>query len=209
MTPPGGPARPLTRARALLAATLVLAGVFGIGLALGHATGSLRLPLFASGEAPPGDALPPSRPTRIAIPSLDIEAKIHRVGLDEHGAIAAPSQRRADEAGWYEDGPTPGQFGPAVIVGHVDDTRRPAVFHRLASVRPGSRVEITRRDRQVAIFQVTEVRSYDKSALPADEVYGDFSRPGLRLITCGGRWVGGETGYADNVVVFATLVAAA
>jgi hypothetical protein len=39
-------------------------------------------------------------------------------------------------------------------------------------------------------------------------VYGDFTRPGLRLITCGGRWVGGELGYADNVVVFASLVRA-
>lgn len=195
--------------RRALAAALVLAGVFGLGLALGHATGSLHLPRFWwSGDPSPGDALPPSRPVRIEIPSLDIEAEIHRVGLDDQGAIAAPSMRRADEAGWYEDGPTPGQYGPAVIVGHVDDTRGPAVFHRLPSIRRGTRVEITRRDDQVAIFEVTDVKSYDKSALPADEVYGDFSKPGLRLITCGGRWVGGGTGYADNVVVFATLVAA-
>ena len=199
----------MSRPRALLALGLVLAGVFGLGLALGHATGSLQLPRFWwSGDPPPGDALPPSRPVRIEIPSLDIEAKIHKVGLDEDGAIAAPSMRRAGEAGWYEDGPTPGQFGPAVIVGHVDDTRGPAVFNRLPSIRRGTRVEITRRDDQVAVFEVTDVKSYDKAALPADEVYGDFSRPGLRLITCGGRWVGGETGYADNVVVFATLVAA-
>jgi hypothetical protein len=37
---------------------------------------------------------------------------------------------------------------------------------------------------------------------------GDFSRPGLRLITYGGQWVGGRLGYADNVVVFASLVSA-
>jgi sortase family protein len=190
----------------ILAAALVLAGVFGLGLALGHATGSLPDWLTWSRDSPPGDALPPSRPTKIRIKSLDIQAKIHPVGLDEHGAIAAPSMRDADEAGWYEDGPTPGQYGPAVIVGHVDDTRGPAVFHRLASIDPGTRVEVTRRDRRVAIFEVTEVRSYEKTAIPAEEVYGDFSRPGLRLITCGGRWLGGDTGYADNVVVFATLV---
>jgi hypothetical protein len=47
---------------------------------------------------------------------------------------------------------------------------------------------------------------YAKSRVPAKEVYGDFSRPGLRVITCGGAWVGGEEGYADNIVVFASLV---
>ncbi|MGH3681032.1 MAG: class F sortase, partial [Natronosporangium sp.] len=197
------------RARVLLAVGLLLVGVFGIGLALGQLTGPFRPPDWLSGsdDLPPGDALAPSRPTRIEIPALGLRAKIHPVGLDPDGAIAAPSMRRADEAGWYEDGPSPGQSGPAVIVGHVDDRDGPAVFHRLATLDRGTRIEIDRRDRQVATFQVTAVRSYDKAALPAREVYGDFSRPGLRLITCGGRWAGGTEGYAENVVIFATLVA--
>lgn len=194
------------RARTCLAAGLVLAGVFGFGLAAGQATG-LRLPdwLSSADEPPAGAALPPSPPTRIAIRSLDLRARVHPVGLDADGAIAAPAMRLADEAGWYEDGPTPGQHGAAVIVGHVDDTRGPAVFHDLTRLRPGHRVEGTRRDRRVAVFQVTVIRTYDKSALPA-EVYGDFRRPELRLITCGGRWLGGAIGYADNLVVFAVLV---
>jgi hypothetical protein len=186
---------------------LTLAGVFGAGLALGQAAGPWRLPAWLSGsDPPPGAALAPSPPTRIEIPDMDLRARIHPVGLDEYGAIAAPAMRRAHEAGWYRDGPSPGQLGAAVIVGHVDDTRGPAVFHRLAAIRPDTRIEITRRDRLVAVFRVTDVRSYRKSALPADQVYGDFREAGLRLITCGGRWVGGETGYAENVVVFAVLV---
>ena len=60
----------------------------------------------------------------------------------------------------------------------------------------------------MAVFEVNSVEKFDKGRLPVDEVYGDFSRPSLRLITCGGQWVGGETGYADNVVVFASLVKA-
>jgi hypothetical protein len=196
------------RPRVLLAAGLALLGVFGLGLAASQLTGPLRLPGWGAGsdQPPPGDALPPSRPTRIAIPALEVDARVRPVGLDPDGAIAAPPIRRADEAGWYEDGPTPGQHGPAVIVGHVDDRTGPAVFHRLAGIEPGNRIEVTRRDRQVAVFEVTSVRAYDKRALPAAEVYGDFSRPGLRLITCGGRWAGGRTGSAENVVVFATLV---
>ena len=60
----------------------------------------------------------------------------------------------------------------------------------------------------MAVFEVDSVERFNKEQLPVEQVYGDFSRPTLRLITCGGRWVGGDTGYTDNVVVFASLVAA-
>jgi hypothetical protein len=58
----------------------------------------------------------------------------------------------------------------------------------------------------VAVFEVSSVERFGKSALPADRVYGDYCRPSLRLITCGGRWLGESRGYADNVIVFAVLV---
>jgi hypothetical protein len=93
-----------------------------------------------------------------------------------------------------------------VIVGHVDSRTGPAVFHDVPDLRPGNRVEVTRADGSVAVFAVNRVRRYDKADLPADDVFGDFSRPGLRLITCGGRWAGGTTGYADNVVAYASMV---
>lgn len=190
--------------RGLLAAVLVLAGVFTVGLALGHATAPVRLTGWLTGDR--GEQLPPSTPTTLAIPSLSLQAAVLPVGLDHNGAIEAPPMARSHEAGWYADGPTPGQYGAAVIVGHVDDAYGPAVFYHLDRLRPGDRIEITRRDGEVTNFEVTGIRTYDKLALPIDEVYGDADRPELRLITCGGRWVGGETGYADNVVVFATLV---
>jgi sortase (surface protein transpeptidase) len=115
---------------------------------------------------------------------------------------------RRNEAGWYRDGPTPGQFGPAVLVGHVDTRTGPAVFKQLGDLRPGARIEIARQDGQVGVFEVNSVEEFHKDHLPPDRVYGDFSRPGLRLITCGGDWVGGNLGYADNIVVFASLVGA-
>jgi hypothetical protein len=194
------------RGRVLLALTLVLTGVFCLGLALGQITW-LQLPGWLGGSSGYGDALAPSRPISIEIPSLSVRARVRPVGLDDSGAIAAPPMRRAHETGWYEDGPSPGQHGAAVIVGHVDDEDGPAVFHGLLGLQPGDRIEVSRRDRVSATFEVTQVRTYPKTALPADEVYGDFSRPELRLITCGGRWIGGQDGYADNVVVFATLIA--
>jgi hypothetical protein len=195
-----------------VAAVVTLVGVFCTGLGLGQATGAIMLPpwLFRGEAAPPREfpVLESSRPIRIAIPSIGVRAPVREVGLAADGSIGVPELGHRNEAAWYRDGPTPGQFGPAVIVGHVDTRTGPAVFQGLDALRPGARIEVTRRDRRVAVFTVNSVETFSKAKLPANRVYGDFTRPGLRLITCGGRWVGGELGYADNVVVFASLVRA-
>jgi hypothetical protein len=193
---------------------LLLLGVFLSGLGLGQATGGFSLPSFSwfgpDAKPPPREfpVLEASRPTRIAIPEIGVNAPVHDVGLADDGTIAVPPVNEPNETGWYESGPTPGEFGPAVLVGHVDTKSGPAVFAKLSALDPGDRVEVTRRDRSVAVFEVNSVERFDKTSVPADRVYGDFTRPGLRLITCGGRWVGGATGYEDNIVVFASLVSA-
>ncbi|MEU4640904.1 class F sortase [Micromonospora sp. NPDC023814] len=164
---------------------------------------------FIAGLRPPPKkfpVLPASPPVDITIDTIDVRAPVHNVGIAPDGSIGVPDAARAQEAGWYDQGPTPGQYGPAVIVGHVDTSTGPAVFHKLRDLREGDPIEVARADRSVAVFEVDTVERFGKERLPVDEVFGDFSRPRLRLITCGGRWVGGETGYADNVVVFASLV---
>lgn len=190
---------------------LLLAGVFAVGAGLGRAVHLSWPDWFRGADEPPPREFPvldPSRPVRIAIPSIKVDAPVTRVGLAADGSIAVPPLQRHNEAGWFDQGPTPGQFGPAIIVGHADTKTGPSIFHDVAKLRPGARVEVTRRDRSVAVFRVNSVEQFDKSKLPLDRVYGDFSRPGLRLITCGGQWRGGSIGYADNIVVFASLVSA-
>nr|WP_232074546.1 sortase [Phytohabitans suffuscus] len=78
-------------------------------------------------------------------------------------------------------------------MGHADTKDGPSVFYSLAKLKPGATVEVTRRDRSIAIFEVNSVERFGKSKLPADRVYGDYTRPGLRLVTCGGQWVGGAS----------------
>lgn len=191
-----------------LAVVLVLVGVFATGAGLGRATGGPWRWLDAGGKEPPREfpVLAPSRPVRLVIPSIEVRAPVHRVGLADDGSIAVPPLEKHNEVGWYDRGPTPGQFGPAIIVGHADTRSGPSVFHDLARLRPGARIEVIRQDRSVAIFEVNSVERFDKAKLPVERVYGDFRRPWLRLITCGGEWVGGSTGYADNVIAFASLV---
>ncbi|MDG4831414.1 class F sortase [Solwaraspora sp. WMMD1047] len=192
-----------------LAVVLVLIGVFATGAGLGHSAG-LSWPSFLGGgsKEPPREfpVLEPSRPIRVAIPSIEVTAPVHRVGLADDGSIAVPALDKHNETGWYDRGPTPGQFGPAIIVGHADTRTGPSVFHDLVKLRPGAKIEVTRQDRSVAIFEVNSVEHFDKAALPDERVYADYSRPLLRLITCGGEWRGGSVGYADNIIAFASLI---
>ncbi len=178
------------------------------GLAVGLAT------LYAAGIAvgrvlQPTADLPaephPATPVGLSIPAIGVDAPVRPVGLTSDGAIEAPPLSRSHEVGWYADGPVPGRHGAAVLVGHVDDRDGPAVFHRVPQLRPGDEIEVVRHDGGRVRFEVTAVRAYHKQRLP-DEVYGDFADRELRLITCGGRWLGGDVGYEDNVVVFARLV---
>lgn len=203
----GGPDWGLRLTFSLVAALMLLTVT---GFAFERLTGVDVLP-----NGPPARFWPAPRdfpvlarsvPVSIRAKSVRIDAQIHSVGNTPSGAIDVPTGEQFDQAGWYDKGPTPGEYGPAVIVGHVDSGTGPSVFHALSRLRPGNRVEITREDGSVAVFEVNSVKRFDRDNLPADQVFGDFSRPALRLVTCGGRWVGGTTGYADNVVVFASLV---
>ncbi|RKN45544.1 class F sortase [Micromonospora endolithica] len=191
-----------------LAVVLVLVGVFATGAGLGRTAGPFEWATTSAGDRAArgeGAGLTASRPVRLSVPTIGIAAPVEPVGQARDGSIGVPPLERADETGWYDRGPTPGEPGPAVIVGHVDTKRGPSVFHDLHKLRPGDTVEVTRADRSVVVFRVDSVEHFPKDRLPADRVYGDSGPPGLRLITCGGDWLGGRTGYADNVIAFATL----
>ena len=192
---------------------LLFVGLFVVAMGLGAAT-DLRLPrLFdrtVSDEAPPRafPVLDPSAPRLLSIPAIKVRAPIMAVGRAADGSVGVPPLKRHNEAGWFGDGPTPGQFGPALIVGHADTRTGPSVFFKLGRLKPGQKIEVSRADGSVAVFEINSVEHFAKDRLPVKRVYSDFSRPSLRLMTCGGDWVGGEQGYADNIVVFASLVAA-
>ncbi len=199
----------MRRAFCALGAMLVILGLFGMGAGLGEMMGVPSLPgLGVAHPSPTGDAAPAmarSAPTEIQIPSIGVDAPVMQVGLAANGAVATPPLDQPNLAGWYSGGPAPGEMGPAVVVGHVDGPRGASVFYRLASVRPGQQVRVVLADHRTALFTVYSVDYYPKGKFPGDRVYDDYSRPGLRLITCGGPYLGGSVGYADNIVVYASL----
>jgi sortase (surface protein transpeptidase) len=141
-------------------------------------------------------------PTTLRIPAIGVRSDLQRLALDATGAIEVPVFERA---GWWADGPRPGQAGPAAILGHVDSRTGPAVFARLGELVPGDEALVDREDGTTARFVVSAVERHPKDAFPTAAVYGPTLEPGLRLVTCGGSFDRATGHYRDNVIVFAAL----
>ena len=166
------------------------------------ATGGTRAP---AATADFGPIMGPSAPVSLLIPSIKVNARgIVDLRLDKSGKLQAPADFA--KAGWYVGGPTPGEFGPAVIGAHVDSKSGPAVFYRLGSLKKGAAVSVIRKDGSTARFVVDRVARYSKANFPTATVYGDTKgRAELRLITCGGAFDQATGHYVDNIVAFAHL----
>ena len=152
-------------------------------------------------------ALAKSVPTRLRVPTLEIDSDLVALGLQTDGSLEVPTG--AFPAGWYTGAPTPGELGPAILAGHVDWKGSPGVFYNLRNLEPGAEILVDRTDGSTATFRVTSREQYDKDAFPSELVYGDLDHAGLRLITCGGSFDRSARSYEDNIVVFANLVAPA
>ncbi|MEV6502837.1 class F sortase [Streptomyces prunicolor] len=160
----------------------------------------------AARPAPSPRPLPGSRATALAIPYLDVDAPVMPLRLGHDRRMSAPPDDDPKRVGWYADGPSPGEQGTAVAVGHLDTMTGPAVFAGLDELKPGRLIEVRRADGRTAVYAVDAVKTYEKAHFPDREVYGARGRPELRLITCGGSY-DRRTGYASNTVVFAHLTA--
>ncbi|HTF10146.1 MAG TPA: class F sortase [Asanoa sp.] len=197
----------------LTAAALALCAAAGttLGLAAGNAASPPPAPRWHVGclttcarpvelaeVVDPLAALPP--PSEVRIPRVDIRSTLVGLDLDSTGELEAPADFA--KAGWYEQGTLPGEPGPAVIAGHVDSHKGPAVFYRLRDLRPGDTVEVRRGDEWLP-FRVVATGHYPKNKFPTSSVYGATPGAELRLITCGGEFDHSKRSYRDNVVVYA------
>jgi sortase (surface protein transpeptidase) len=157
----------------------------------------------------PAAAAPPSlaasTPVSVDIPKIGAHSSLVPLGLNADQTIEVPPVSTPMQAGWYKLGPTPGEVGPAVILGHVDGNKQAGIFYRLHELAPGDKISVGRQDGSTATFTVQKVERDAKDAFPTDAVYGDTSTADLRVITCGGAFDTKAHSYVDNIIVFATL----
>jgi sortase (surface protein transpeptidase) len=201
------------------AATAVCAGtgaaLLALGLGQAHAPSPTSFDVSAPGPARPVEPTAPdtagepaalgrSAPVILTVPEIDLRTShMVELGLRQDRSLEVPREWSA--VGWYAQGAAPGQEGPAVLAGHLDSATGPAVFHRLGELRDRDTISVERADGTTVDFTVYAVERYAKDDFPTEAVYGDTSRPELRLITCGGDFDTATGHYTDNIVVFAAL----
>jgi sortase (surface protein transpeptidase) len=145
-----------------------------------------------------------SAPVRLVIPKIKLDAPFEGpLGLNEDHTIQVP--KSFEKLGWYQFGATPGEKGTAVILGHVDSYRGPAIFWSLKDLEPGDEFEVDREDGTKLSFVVTSTERYDQNDFPTEKVYSPTDYPSLRLITCTGVYNHGTQRYSQNLVVYAAL----
>jgi sortase (surface protein transpeptidase) len=146
-----------------------------------------------------------SAPVRVVIPAIGVSAPVMRLGLNANGSLQVPPLDDHNLAGWYTGSVTPGQYGAAVLLGHVDTWSGGSVFYKIKNLRRGEQVDVVRADGTVAVFSVDGVQRAAKVAFPTTMVFGNPGYPALRLITCGGPFDAATGEYLDNIIVYANL----
>jgi sortase (surface protein transpeptidase) len=203
------PKMPATRHNLRVMAFAVVAGI-SLGFAIGNGvvffSGDTEelVPTPYSLEATTTPQFARSAPSELRIPKLNLNAEFEApLGLNEDRTIEVPETYT--KVGWYENGATPGEVGPAVILGHVDSYEGPAVFWPLGKLEEGDEIEVEREDGTTAIFVVEYSKRFDQDEFPTELVYGPTEQPTLRLVTCSGTFDKAAQKYSHNLVVFATL----
>ena len=204
--PKNGQHRRLHIATAVVALLIFAFGIFFLFW------GNLEAPTLAVEEKiavetvePVGPYLNEATPLSIKIPKVGIDARFETpLGVAPSGEIEVP--QNYDSVAYYMHGPTPGEIGPSVVLGHVDSEEGPAVFFSLGQLSIGDTIDIDRNDGTVATFAVSKMERHEQEGFPTVEVYGDIPYAGLRLITCTGIYDRESLRYTHNLIVFAKLI---
>jgi len=139
-------------------------------------------------------------PVRLVVPGIGVDAPVTVRSVDPTGLMQNPDG--ATDVAWYDFTARPGQGGNAVFSGHLDyHDYGPAVFARLAEVKPGDVVEVRLENGTLHRYAVSVSVLYPADSAPSQEIVGPTGREMVTLVTCGGTWQGRPRGYSHRLVV--------
>ena len=141
-----------------------------------------------------------SRPERLVISALGIDAPLTTKGIDGNGSMELPDG--PEDVAWYEFSGGPGEGSNVVLSGHLDYRGYgPAVFYGLRELNSGDMIELITEDGGVHRYAVSASVTYEAAGAPVADIIGPTSRDMITLITCGGTFNGPPLGYSHRLVV--------
>ncbi len=142
-------------------------------------------------------------PVSIEIPAIDLKAPTVGVGLKENGEMDVTESFK--ETFWFDKGYKPGEPGNAVIGGHVDSKKGPAIFYNIKKLQVGDEVIVSGKDGDKRTFVVTDKKAYPWDEAPLKSIFGYTSRSSLNLITCTGNFDHAAHNYSQRLVIYTEL----
>ncbi|WP_211746085.1 class F sortase [Paenibacillus sp. Marseille-Q4541] len=143
-------------------------------------------------------------PDQLWIPSVGLKAPVEPVGLLENGQLEVPVSSKV--AGVFVEGVLPGQPGNALMAGHVDNYKGPAIFYPLKKVKPGDPVVLSDKEGKYLVFSVIAVESYLTAEAPLEKIFGNTDKEQLNLITCTGIYNRKKGEHEKRLVVYTRLL---
>lgn len=142
---------------------------------------------------------------KLRIPSLGIDSYIQKMGADQNGKIAVPTNVHL--AGWYQKSSVIGTKGISVIVGHVSGKNTDGVFKHLNQLKPDDTFEVERGDGKRFFYQVMSSKQIKESEA-ANYLFSKSRgvESQLNLITCGGTYDTVNHQYEDRIIISAKLL---
>ena len=146
--------------------------------------------------------LPDIGDSRLAVPSLGIDAPVMSVGMTGTQLDVPDDVHMVGE--WSGGGTPTATSGTVLLAGHVNWAGQgPGALAHLASIAPDANVLLSTPGGIATTWSVTSVEAVTKADLP--QAIFDRSGPHrLVLVTCGGAFNSATGHYEDNVVVTAT-----
>lgn len=132
-------------------------------------------------------------------------AKLIREELADDGSLPIPEG--LDEATWW-GAKIGADQGASLLSGHVNRKGEKGPFDELWRLKKGQDVSVVDTAGGKWVYKIDEIVTVHKTKLAeqAEKLFGQDGPHRLVLVTCGGEYVGGTSGYEDNRIATAVLV---
>ena len=149
----------------------------------------------------------PSEPKKLKIGSIEVDAFVQKVGVDQNKQIAVPTNIFL--TGWFDQSQKPGERGLSIIDGHLDGRTAgsKAVFWRLGEMKKDQVVEVVygnNSTRKFSVLTVEKVSTQKAAAILFSQDPKVESQ--LNLITCTGTYDKSAKSYSERIIVTTKLI---